>query len=193
MKKNKKLFLQLCFLFILTNSIFAKKTERLDVVKGFREFEFKTTKDRYLANFQMHKTDYYGWPEILQVYTLKYNVQLAGTKTDSLHLFFLGNNLVRTLVFTTDTTNINYLEKNFGESLPINDPKMNDEQALLFLKKQHRRYSFSINNRWDADMVRMETKWMYQRFGKTLNQNIKKTFCIDFYLKDFEDMMNALE
>jgi hypothetical protein len=39
----------------------------------------------------------------------------------------------------------------------------------------------------------METKWMYQRFGKALNQNIKKTFCIDFYLKDFEDMMNALE
>lgn len=166
----------------------AQLTTRLDLRPGFREFKFKTTHERYDGQFSFHKTDFYHWPEILDIYHCPYSVQIGNTRTDSVHVFFLGNQLVRTTVFLKDSLTLSYLQKNFGPAEPINEKPLTLEQAAQLMLSAKHRYMYVNQYRWQADMVRMEQKVMYILVG---NKAIKR-YCLDFYLIDFKDMMRSI-
>lgn len=187
--QNKKAVIRifaLLYLFFSFEISFAQNI-RLDLNLGFREFQFKTTKSNY-SSFDMKSIDFYHWPEILEVFSVKYAVRIGNTRTDSVHVFFLGNQLVRTTVFLEDSLNTIYLEKNFGEKIPINEPSLSEEDALNRMKESHSRYFYVSKNIWDAKFVRMGQKEMYIRNGNL----VAKKKCLDFYLIDFEDMMKAI-
>ncbi|MBO7337162.1 MAG: hypothetical protein J6U33_00775 [Paludibacteraceae bacterium] len=158
--------------------------DRLDLRPGFREFKFKTPKENYMAIYSLEKRNTYRWPDIVEIYACNYRVKIGNVQTDSVHVFFLGNRLVRTTVFLSDTISTAYLHKFFGESELISEPDITAEEAKE--KMGDMRYMYATQRRWQADMVRMESRKMYLRKGNS----VEKKECLDFYLNDFNDMIN---
>ena len=162
--------------------------EALDLRPGFREFKFKAPLGQYSMAFHLQKTDYYRWPEIVEVYTCPYSVRIDETKTVSIHSFFLGNRLVRTTVFLQDTVSVRYLTKYFGKSTEVYGEPETPEEASRKMQEKHQHFRYSTRERWDADMVRMERRVMYLRREGGRAEAIE---VLDFYLKDFSDMMSV--
>lgn len=164
---------------------YAQKVERLDLRPGFREFKFKTHKESYIGMFGMRKTEQYGWPDIVEVYSANYKVRIGNTRTDSVHVFFLGNRLVRTTVFLEDTLSLDYLQKYFGvyEALEV----MSDEETMTKLNNSRGGYTYREHRMWKADMVRMEDVEMYMK----TKGGVTRRHCLDLYLNDFRDMMDV--
>lgn len=156
----------------------------LDLRPGFREFKFKTPKENYMAIYSLEKRNTYRWPDIVEIYGCSYKVKIGNVQTDSVHVFFLGNRLVRTTVFLSDTLSLSYLNKFFGDSELINEPDITVEEADEQMGS--RTYMYATQRRWQADMVRMESRKMYLRKGKS----VEKKECLDIYLNDFNDMIN---
>lgn len=119
------------------------KKERLDINPGFRNFQFKTPKEKYTATYSFQRNTSYHWPDIVEIYSADYSVDIASTRTDSLHLFFLGNRLVRTTVFLRDTIPDTYLFKYFG----VPDSSVVSSSARV----------------WKAATVTMETKTLFSK------------------------------
>lgn len=159
---------------------------RLDLRPGFREFKFKSRSESYIGIFNMHKTDLYGWPDIVQVYACAYHATIGNTKIDSVHVFFLGNSLVRTLVFLNDTLSQAYLNRFFGPPLPKGTyaerkDGVATERPWSREERPQRPFYYVPEKRWEADMVRMEI----------MKANARPV--MDIYLKDFGDMMEVLD
>lgn len=162
--------------------------EALDLRPGFREFKFKAPIGQYSMAFHLQKTSFYRWPEIVEVYTCPYSVTIDETKTDSIHSFFLGNRLVRTTVFLQDTVSVRYLTKYFGKSTERFGRVDTEEEAAKKMEKNEQHFRYSTRERWDAEMVRMERRVMYI---KRRDGHVDALDVLDFYLKDFSDMMSV--
>lgn len=160
--------------------------ERLDLRPGFREFKFKTLSEDYIATFSLQRTNQYHWPDIVQVYTCRYKTKIGNTETDSVHVFFLGNRLVRTLVFLKEPLSVQYIHKFFGESMP----KGTYVEHPLGGTHGRRFFDYQYKERWEADMVRMETL----QVRPTVLRGEPKAWvsAMDFCLIDFSDMMDVL-
>ena len=72
----------------------------------------------------------------------------------------------------------------FYDSELINEPDITVEEADEQMGS--RTYMYATQRRWQADMVRMESRKMYLRKGKS----VEKKECLDIYLNDFNDMIN---
>ena len=159
---------------------------RLDLRPGFREFKFKSRAEGYIGMFNMHKTDVYAWPDIVQVYSCSYHATIGNTKIDSVHVFFLGNSLVRTLVFLHDTLNDAYLNRYFGTPM-VKGTYAERKDGDRSRPRQGRQevkvcpFQYVPEKRWEADMVRME---IMKANGLPV---------MDVYMKDFGDMMEILD
>lgn len=191
MKLNLVVFL-LCLASSL--STFAQKKElketdktRLDNSFGFREFKLEAKKSDFV-HYQLRKTNYYQLPEIIQVYTLDYKLPIGDTSIDYLHLFFLGDRLVRVTALLKDSLSLDYLKKSFGEGAPPEITITLDEKLLEDIGKGIVRFAYKPIWSWKADTVLFEEKWIYL----CDEGSCVKRMCLDLYLKDFQDLMRSI-
>lgn len=176
----------LCVLICIGFNLSAQ--ERLDNFFGFREFKLKTVKEDY-ARYELKRTDFYNLPGIIEVYALPYTIAIGNTRTKELHLFFLGNRLVRVVALLNDSLNLGYLKKAFGEGITPAQTSRVKEVGMEEFAKSGKTYFYSPVYAWQAESVCFEEKWMYYTSDK---KSITKTMCLDLYLKDFKDMMQTL-
>jgi len=181
-KKLGILFVLMCIGFTLSAQ------ERLDNFFGFREFKLKTAKEDY-ARYELKRTDFYNLPNIIEVYALPYSIAIGNTRMEELHLFFLGNRLVRVVALLKDSLNLGYLKKTFGEGIPPTGTSHVKEVRKEEFAKSGKTYFYSPVYGWQAESVCFEEKWMYYMPDK---KSVTKKMCLDLYLKDFKDMMQAL-
>ncbi len=161
--------------------------ERLDNSFGFREFKLQTPKSSYV-HYELRKTDYYKLPDIIQVYTLDYKLPIGNTRINYLHLFFLGDRLVRVTALLKDSLSLDYLKKSFGEGAPPEVTVKLDKKLLNDIAVGKVRFAYKPIWSWKADTVRFEEKWIYLcDEGSCI-----KRMCLDLYLVDFQDLMNSI-
>ncbi len=184
MKKN--LFF-LILIFIIPLSSYAQTKERLDTSFGFREFKLKTPKETY-AGYEMRQTNLYGLPEIVQVYELPYDMGIGNTKMQKLHLFFLGNKLVRVTALLKDSLSLDYLKKSFGDGeTPTVTVKL-DHKLKQDIAEGKEKFAYEPIWSWQAEQVRFEEKWLYLcDEGACV-----KYMTLDLYLIDFQDLMQSM-
>jgi hypothetical protein len=184
--RKKILFFLASFLFVFVLSA-QTKNERLDNNFGFREFKLKTPKENY-ATYGLKRNDFYKMPDIVEVYSLPYDMTIGNTKMEELHLFFLGNRLVRVTAMLKDSLQLSYLKKSFGSgevpSITVKlDDKMKQDIAQGIVQ-----FAYTPIWSWNAETVRFEEKWIYLCDNKSC---IRK-MCLDLYLVDFQDLMKSL-
>lgn len=168
-------------------SVSAQKEDRLDYSFGFREFKLKTQKETY-AGYEMKRTDLYGLPEIVQVYELPYEMGIGNTKMQKLHLFFLGNKLVRVTALLNDSLSLGYLKKSFGEGEPPTVTVKLDHKLKQDIAEGKEKFAYEPIWSWQAEQVRFEEKWLYLcDKGACV-----KYMTLDLYLIDFQDLMNSM-
>lgn len=174
-------------LLVFAIGLCAQGTQRLDYSFGFREFKLKEPRSSF-ASYQMKKTNFYQLPDIIDEYTLPYDMQIGNTKINELHLFFLGDNLVRVSAILKDSLSLSYLKKSFGDgeapSVTVKiDQKSKEEIATGKLK-----FAYSPIWCWKAETVRFEEKWLYL----CDDGSCVKRMCLDLYLVDFQDLMRSI-
>ena len=162
--------------------------ERLDNSFGFREFKLQSSKSNFV-HYELRRTDYYKMPEIIEVYTLDYKIPIGNTRINYLHLFFLGDRLVRVTAILNDSLSLDYLKKSFGEgSKPEETTVKLDEKLFDDIGKGIVRFAYKPIWTWKADTVRFEEKWIYLCDEGSCVQRM----CLDLYLKDFQDLMRSI-
>lgn len=183
----KKTLPVICILFMLVVNLVAQGTQRLDYSFGFREFKLKEPKSAF-ASYPMKKTNFYELPEIIEEYTLPYDLQIGNTSINELHLFFLGNSLVRVSAILKDSLHLSYLKKSFGDGeIPSVTVKM-DERLKTQIATGIVRFAYTPIWCWKAETVRFEEKWLYL----CDDGSCVKKMCLDLYIVDFQDLMKSI-
>ncbi len=193
---NRKQLVLVIFL-LGTNALVAQQStqhfsevankERLDNAFGFREFTLQSPKSKF-AQYELRRTDYYKLPEIIQVYTLDYKLPIGNTSIDYLHLFFLGDRLVRVTALLKDSLSLDYLKKSFGEGVRPSETVALDKKLLDQISKGIVRFAYQPVWSWNADTVLFEEKWIFL----CDEGSCVKRMCLDLYLKDFQDLMRSI-
>lgn len=177
----------LCVLFVFAINILAQGTQRLDYSFGFREFKLKTPKSDYAA-YDLKKTNFYELPDIIDEYTLPYNLEIGNTHINELHLFFLGNSLVRVSAILKDSLHLSYLKKAFGDGEKPTVTVALDEKLKKEIATGKVKFAYKPIWCWRAESVRFEEKWLYL----CDDGSCVKKMCLDLYLVDFQDLMRSI-
>lgn len=177
----------LFILFVFIIKLSAQGTQRLDYSFGFREFKLKEPKSAF-ASYQMKKTNFYQLPDIIEEYTLPYDLQIGNTRINELHLFFLGDNLVRVSAILKDSLHLSYLKKSFGSGEPPTVTVKLDEKSKQEIIAGKLRFAYTPIWSWKAETVRFEEKWLYL----CDDGSCVKRMCLDLYLVDFQDLMRSI-
>jgi len=173
--------------FVFVIGLTAQTNERLDNSFGFREFKLKTPKEAY-NSYALKRTNFYKLPDIIEVYTIPYDMKIGNTSMQELHLFFLGNQLVRVSAMLKDSLNLNYLIKSFGPGeAPTVTVKL-DQKLLQDIASGIVSFAYKPIWTWKAETVRFEEKWIYL----CDDGSCVKRMCLDMYLVDFQDLMNSI-
>lgn len=184
MKKALPIF---CFLFVLIINLSAQGVQRLDYSFGFREFKLKTPKENY-ASYEMKRTNFYELPDIVEEYTLPYDLEIGNTAIKELHLFFLGNQLVRVSAILKDSLHLSYLQKSFGPGEPPSVTVQLDKKLYGDIANGKVKFAYTPIWSWKAESIRFEEKWLYL----CDNGSCVKRMCLDFYIVDFQDLMRSM-
>lgn len=169
----------------------AQQSQRLDNFFGFREFKLKTMKENY-SGYEMKRIDLYNMPDnIISVYSIPYTQTIGNTKVEELHLFFLGNRLVRVIALLKDSLHLSYLKKSFGEGIaPSPSLKIKEPQKETFAQTG-KTYFFNPVCFWREETVYLEEKWIYYQ-ANNKKEAVTKKMCLDLYLKEFSDLLYTL-
>jgi hypothetical protein len=185
-----KFFILFFIVFLVNSKLEAQKasTEKLDYSFGFREFVLKTPKQKYIS-YEMKKSNFYRLPDIIEVYSLPYNLAIGNTKIEEVHLFFLGNQLVRVTALLKDSLNLSYLQKSFGEGSPPEEKSVQlDKKLMDDISNGTIGFAYSPLWLWKAETVRFEQKWIYL----CDHGSCVKKMCLDLYLVDFQELMTSI-
>lgn len=186
----KRFLLFLIGHFILAIGLLAEEpptNERLDNSFGFREFKLKTPREKY-NNYDMKRTNFYKLPDIIQVYEIPYELGIGNTSMVELHLFFLGNQLVRVTAMLKDSLSLAYLKKSFGPGYPPEVTVKLDKKLMDDIANGVVSFAYKPVWAWKAETVRFEEKWIFLCDEGSCVQRM----CLDMYLVDFQDLMESI-
>lgn len=186
----RKFFPLITFISLLFQPLIAQERQsRLEEFYfGFREFRLKTPVQNY-ASFHPKKIFIYDLPDIIETYSVSpYKANIGNTKTKELHLFFLGNALVRINAILEDSLSIDYFKKYFGEGYTPSKTRIADQAVFARMKDTDRKIDSQPIWIWKTQSVYMEEQLMYRRIGNETTTQ----YAIFIYLNDFYDLMKRL-